>query len=118
MKKCRSIIPCLITILVVAGFATAEEKPKNIVLILADDLGWADTTLYGKTTLYETPNIERLAARGMTFTNAYAAHPLCSPTRASILTGQNPARLGLTSPAGHVPDIRFDPIANTTGPPH
>ena len=60
--------------------ASAAERP-NIVLILADDLGWADTTLYGKTSLYETPNLERLAARGMTFSNAYAASPICSPTR-------------------------------------
>ena len=73
--------------------ANADEPPKNIVLILADDLGWADTTLYGKTSLYETPNIQRLAARGMTFTDAYAS-PICSPTRASIMTGQNPARHG------------------------
>ena len=77
-------------------------KPaKNLILILADDLGWADTTLYGKTSLYETPNIERLAKRGMTFSNAYSS-PICSPTRASILTGQNPARHGMTSPAAHL----------------
>jgi arylsulfatase A-like enzyme len=56
--------------------AAVAQSPKNILLILADDLGWADTTLYGKTSLYETPNIERLAARGMTFTNAYAAAPI------------------------------------------
>lgn len=90
----------------------------NIVLILADDLGWADTTLYGRTSLYETPHIERLAARGMTFSNAYAAHPLCSPTRSSILSGQNPARTGFTSPAGHVPLVNYDPVANTTARPH
>jgi len=85
----------------------AAEPPKNIVLILADDLGWADTTLYGKTSLYETPNIERLAARGMTFTNAYAASPICSPTRASIMSGQNPARHGMIQPVGHGPEVRF-----------
>ena len=48
----------------------SAASPKNIVLILADDLGWADTTLYGHTSLYETPNIERLAARGMTFSTS------------------------------------------------
>ena len=78
--------------------ASGAEHPTNIVLILADDLGWADTTLYRKTSLYETPNLERLAARGMTFTNAYAS-PICSPTRASIMTGQNPAWHGMTSHA-------------------
>ena len=95
----------------------SAEKP-NIILILADDLGWADTTLYGKTSLYETPNIERLAARGVTFTNAYAASPICSPTRASIMSGQTPARLGFTAPAGHVPEVRTDAQAQTSGPPH
>ncbi len=99
--------------------SAAVAKPrKNIVLILADDLGWADTTLYGKTSLYETPNIQRLAARGMTFTNAYAASPICSPTRASIMTGQNPARHGMTSPAAHLAEVRFDAIASENGPPH
>jgi arylsulfatase A-like enzyme len=97
--------------------ATELHKP-NVIVILADDLGWADTTLYGKTSLYETPNIERLAARGMTFSNAYAASPICSPTRASIMTGQNPARHGITSPAAHLSDVRFDPIVNEKGPPH
>ena len=96
----------------------AAEPPKNIVLILADDLGWADTTLYGKISLYETPNIERLAARGMTFTNAYAASPICSPTRAIIMTGQNPARHGMTSPSADLPEVHFEPIANTGGSPH
>ena len=61
---------CLFLIHAIAASAAAKS-PKNIVLILADDLGWADTTLYGKTSLYETPNIERLAARGMTFSSAY-----------------------------------------------
>lgn len=93
------------------------DRQPNLVFILADDLGWADTTLYGKTSLYETPNLERLAARGMTFTDAYAS-PICSPTRASILTGQNPARHGMTAPAAHLPDVRFDPVAQTSGPPH
>lgn len=106
----------LLSLLFVTATAAAEQ-PKNIVLILADDLGWADTTLYGKTSLYETPNIERLAARGMTFTRAYAS-PICSPTRASIMTGQNPARHGMTAPAAHLEEVRFKPIASTNGPPH
>ena len=82
----------------------AEDRP-NVVFILADDLGWSDTTLYGTSSFYETPNIERLAKRGMLFTNAYTAHPLCSPTRASIMTGQDPARTGFTSAAGHVAQV-------------
>ncbi len=93
--------------------ASAEKKP-NIVFILADDLGWADTTLYGHTKLYQTPNIERLAKRGMTFTRAYAASPLCSPTRASILTGQNPARIGLTAPNCHLPAVKLKATPGTS----
>ncbi len=83
----------------------AETEKPNIVMILADDLGWADTTLYGHTSLYETPNIERLAKRGMTFSHAYSASPLCSPTRSSILTGLHPARTGLTTPNCHLPQV-------------
>ncbi len=64
---------------------TAGEKP-NVIMILADDLGYSDTTLFGTTKLYQTPNIERLAKRGMTFTHAYSASPLCSPTRATRKT--------------------------------
>jgi arylsulfatase A-like enzyme len=71
------------------------ERP-NIIFILIDDLGWTDLGCYGST-LYETPNIDRLAAEGMRFTDAYAACPVCSPTRASIMTGKYPARLPLTN---------------------
>lgn len=82
--------------------AQNSAEPMNIIFILADDLGWSDVTLYGKTDFYETPNLERLASRGLTFTRAYAASPLCSPTRASILTGQTPARTGITAPTAHL----------------
>ncbi|MDN3664014.1 sulfatase [Algibacter miyuki] len=84
----------------------AQNKP-NVVFILADDLGWSDVTLYGKTKLYETPNLERLAARGITYTRAYAASPLCSPTRASVLTGQTPARTGITAPTAHLGEVKL-----------
>lgn len=97
--------------------ASAKEKP-NFLFILADDLGWADTTLYGHTQLYETPNLERLAARGMTFDRAYTASPLCSPTRSSILTGLHPARTGLTAPNCHTPKVVLEASAGETGPPH
>ncbi len=74
-----------------------KEPPKwpNFVFFLIDDLGRQDLGCYGST-FYETPNIDRLAAEGMRFTNAYAACPVCSPTRASIMTGKYPARLGIT----------------------
>lgn len=95
----------------------AESKP-NVVFILADDLGWSDTTLFGTTHFYKTPNIERLAKRGMTFTHAYSASPLCSPTRASILTGLSPARTGITTPNCHLPIVTLNATASATGPPH
>ncbi len=72
----------------------AEGKP-NILFILVDDLGWSDLG-YSGSTFHETPNIDQLAFQGMHFTNAYAASPVCSPTRASIMTGKHPARLNLT----------------------
>jgi arylsulfatase A-like enzyme len=87
--------------------AAAAAAP-NVVLIVADDLGWRDSSVYGST-LYETPSLERLAERGMVFRNAYAASPLCSPTRASILTGLYPGRLRLTMPAGHLEREVLDP---------
>jgi len=101
----------------VAMLTASHGKPMNVVFILADDLGWSDTTLYGHTRLYETPNIERLAKRGQTFTRAYAASPLCSPTRASILTGQNPARLGLTNPICHEPQVVLKAEPKPFAPP-
>jgi arylsulfatase A len=79
--------------------AAAAEKPSkklNFVFILIDDMGWTDLGCFGSD-FYETPHIDRLAADGMRFTSAYAACPVCSPTRASIMTGKYPARLKLTN---------------------
>jgi len=73
----------------------ASPKRPNFVFFLIDDLGWTDLGCYGST-FYETPNIDKLAAQGMRFTDAYAACPVCSPTRASIVAGKYPARLGIT----------------------
>jgi arylsulfatase A-like enzyme len=74
-------------------------KPTSIVFFLADDLGQRDLGCYGST-FYETPNLDRLAQEGVRFTDAYAACPVCSPTRASILTGQWPQRTGVTDYIG------------------
>lgn len=73
----------------------ASRNAPNIVFILTDDLGWRDLSCYGST-FYETPNLDRLAAGGMMFTDAYASAPVCSPTRASLMTGKYPARVGIT----------------------
>ncbi|MCX5683467.1 MAG: sulfatase [Planctomycetota bacterium] len=89
-----------------AGRTLAEAPPAapqrlNFVFFLIDDMGWMDLSCQGSK-FYETPNIDRLASQGMRFTNAYAACPVCSPTRASIMTGRYPARLHLTDwIAGH-----------------
>ncbi len=93
-----------------APWRTAKSAPArrpNVVFILADDLGWRDTAVFGSR-FYETPNIDRLVRRGMMFTQAYAANPLCSPTRASIMTGLWPARIGFTAPAGHLAQEVFE----------
>ena len=74
------------------------SKP-NIVFFLADDLGQRDLGCYGST-FYETPNLDRLAREGARFTDAYAACPVCSPTRASLMTGQWPQRTGITDYIG------------------
>ena len=76
---------------------TSSQSPSspNFVFILVDDLGWADLGCYGST-FHETPNIDQLAAEGVRFTEAYAACPVCSPTRASIMSGKYPARIHLT----------------------
>lgn len=72
-----------------------DERPSNILFILADDLGWADLGCYGGD-LHRTPRLDQLAAEGVRFTQAYAAAPVCTPTRASIMTGKTPARLHMT----------------------
>lgn len=74
----------------------AETTTPNFVFVLADDLGRHQIGCYGGAPFYETPNIDRLATQGMMFSDAYAAAPVCSPTRASIMTGKYPARLHLT----------------------
>ena len=96
-------------------------RQPNIVFILIDDMGWRDLSCYGST-FYDTPTIDRLFAGGMHFTNAYAACPVCSPTRASILTGTYPANIGITDWIGaHTKGILIDapyvdhiPLSETT----
>lgn len=75
--------------------ANAGDRPPNLILILVDDLGWMDLSCQGSG-YFTTPHIDRLAAEGVRFTNAYAACAVCSPTRAAVQTGRNPARLGVT----------------------
>ena len=95
--------------------AVAAERKPNILLILADDLGWCDVGCFGSR-FHKTPNIDSLAKRGMRFTQAYAANPLCSPTRASLLTGQYPARIGITAPVCHMPEVKLKATVRPRGP--
>lgn len=82
-----------------AAASGAWRRPMNVVFFLVDDLGWGDLTSFGSS-FYETPNVDRLIDRGMRFDQAYAACPVCSPTRASILTGRYPTRTGVTDYIG------------------
>jgi arylsulfatase A-like enzyme len=85
--------------------AAGAGKP-NILFVLIDDLGWMDLACQGNARLH-TPHIDAFAGQGMRFTDAYASAPVCSPTRAAILTGQSPARLAITN---HLPEqARFTP---------
>ena len=78
-----------------------DNKP-NVIFSLVDDMGWKDAGCYGSS-FYETPAIDQLAAEGLRFTNAYSAHPVCGPSRASILSGKVPLRLGNTATTGDLP---------------
>ncbi len=98
--------------------ADAPRKP-NVIFFLADDLGYRDVGAFNPQTFYETPNIDALAAKGTRFTDGYAACSVCSPTRASIMTGKYPPRTGVTDhgggkragkllPASHVVDMALE----------
>lgn len=83
------------------GVGVSAEKPPNIVLIMADDLGWYDTHFQGNEHL-DTPFLDQFVKEGMLFSHGYAAAPVCTPTRAAMLTGMSPARLMITNHApGH-----------------
>lgn len=92
---------CVFSLMIVAAAAprcaVAQQSARmpNFVFILVDDLGWTDLGCYGSS-FYETPHVDGLAASGMRFTQAYAACQVCSPTRASIMTGKYPVRVGIT----------------------
>src|SRR3954471_2612270 len=86
----------LVLSLLLAASVLAAERPPNIVLIFADDLGIDDLSCYGRKD-QPTPVLDKLASEGMRFTTAYCAQPICSASRAALLTGKSPARLHLTT---------------------
>ncbi len=122
LKQRQQIMKYLLTLLLTAllcPVAAAADRP-NIVLIFIDDMGWTDTG-YNGSDLYETPNIDALAAAGMTFTNAYAAAGNCEPSRACLISGQYTPRhhmyaVGSTN-RGPKNKMRVRPIPNINSLP-
>lgn len=122
-KKCKYlfILAVCATLLVAcaaqlyAQSVTSGKNTANIVFIVADDLGWKELGSYGNN-FNETPNLDRLASNSKKFTNAYAAAAVCSPTRASIMTGQYPARVRITDflPEGWKTERFLDPNTYVT----
>lgn len=111
---CAAMFLSLTTILPTPAAAADPNEPPNIVFILIDDMGYADLPCYGSD-FNETPNIDRLAQNGLRFTCAYSAGPVCSPTRAALVTGQYPVRSGITDfIAGNNPTIWLDPARYAT----
>ena len=82
-------------LIIISCKTSRQDSSPNVLIILADDLGWSQLSCYGSD-FYDTPNIDKLAQTGIKFTNAYSSASICSPTRAAIMTGKYPARIGLT----------------------
>ena len=127
MFKIRPLF--LISLLLIISIQSfSQQNKKNIIVFLVDDMGWQDTSVpfWDKTTplnsVYHTPNMERLAKRGMKFTNAYA-NPVCTPSRVSLVTGMNEARHGVTNwtnvnkdqPTDYPDSLLIPPVWNSNG---
>lgn len=124
-KNLTSLTGALVTLLLLASTgpapmdarpsATALQSPRkpNVVFFIADDLGYMDIGANNPETFYETPNVDRLAREGMRFTSAYAANPVCSPTRYSVMTGKYPSRIGATDWFVGTREGRFRPAPLT-----
>src|SRR5215216_6478477 len=95
---------CLSIILFNYSFLSAQNNRPNIIYIMADDLGYADLSCYGRKD-YKTPNLDKLASQGVMLMNAYAAAPVCTPTRVAFMTGRYPAhiKVGLYEPIADGP---------------
>ena len=127
MKKTvlfSSLRLCALSIFITAVPTLIDAKQTNFLFFLVDDMGWADIGANGSK-FHETPNIDRLAKSGMRFTQGYAAGSVCSPTRASIMTGRHPVRVNITdwipgqsnrktNPLLHPDDLSHLPLAEVT----
>ncbi|MBT4903138.1 MAG: sulfatase, partial [Verrucomicrobia bacterium] len=123
-KLCVPLCLCALCVFITAAPALDAAKQTNFLFFLVDDMGWADIGANGST-YHETPNIDRLARSGMRFTQGYAAGSVCSPTRASIMTGRHPVRVDITdwipgqanrpaNPLLHPEDRSHLPLEETT----
>ena len=111
MKNTARIVASILITSLLGNVTLGAEKERklNVIFFLVDDLGWSDVGCYGST-FHETPNIDRLARDGVRFDNAYATCHVCSPSRASILTGKYPARTDLTEWLGGRPERNFEKL--------
>ncbi len=105
MPRFPILILCILFVSLGAWTNKNEKDQPNIVFIVVDDLGYSDVGYMHQKTEIQTPNIDQLAKNGMVFSDAYAAAPVCSPTRASMMTGKYPATLKLTC---HIPGMGME----------
>lgn len=110
-RNSTKVLIAAFAVVLLVSFTQADETRPNVVFFLVDDLGWRDLGCYGSD-FYETPNIDRFAEQSVRFTQAYAACHVCSPTRASIMTGKYPARLHLTDWLSGRRDFPFQELKN------
>ena len=101
----------IISIISISSFGQIISEKSNIIFFLVDDLGWTDLSCYGSS-FYETPNIDKPVEEGIKFTNAYSTCSVCSPSRASILTGKYPASINLTDWLTGRPDTPYQKLKN------
>src|SRR5687768_11975044 len=99
IQQCLRVFAIFFCVSFTVNFSYAQKTRPNIIYIMTDDLGYADLSCYGRKD-YQTPNLDKLASQGIKFTNAYAAAPVCTPTRVAFMTGRFPARteVGLKEP--------------------
>src|SRR4051794_21187687 len=97
----RWVLPFIAIVAYSLPLVAEPTKPPNIVILLADDLGYGDLGCYGHPTI-RTPNLDRMAAEGMRFTDFYVAETVCTPSRAALLTGRLPVRTGMCGDVNRV----------------